>query len=319
MTFAAAHKGRDGAPAARPAVFTVFCLFLLFPGWGSAAGPAAVAVIFSSDIGPYNLAKGGLTRFLTQKRPALIVNKYNLEQMKPDALAQEIGLKRPAVIIAIGTPAQNFAREYVPGIPVVFCMVLVPSGSRPNMTGVSMDVPARVKLEKMRKILPKAKKVGVIYSPASAAWYDAVARVCGELGLKMAGRKIASEGEFPDALKDLYPQIDYLLMIPDSMVYIPQSVQFTLLESLRNKFPVVGLSASYVKAGALASFDCDYEDLGMQAGEIALRLLAGETPAGIPPAGPRKTNTYLNSRTARRLGVKLPPAIVGEAAAVFGD
>jgi len=46
---------------------------------------------------------------------------------------------------------------------------------------------------------------------------------------------------------------------------------------------------------------------------------AGETPAGIPPAGPRKTNTYLNSRTARRLGVKLPPAIVGEAAAVFGD
>lgn len=303
-----------------PAFLPVLVLSILFPCCCSGAGPASVSVIFSSEkIGPYKLARQALEKFFAQRQPALTINDYDLERIKPGTLVREIQLKRPAVIVAIGTPAQNFARENIPDIPVVFCMVLIPTALTPNMTGVSMDVPAAVKLKKMREILPNAKKVGVIYSPASAAWYDAVVRACDELGLKAAGRRIESGSEFPDVLKNFYPQIDYLLMIPDSLVYIPQSVQFTLLESLRNKFPVVGLSASYVKAGALASFDCDYEDLGRQAGEVALLLLAGATPAGIPPAGPQKTNFYLNIRTARRLGVKLPPVIVGEAAGVFGD
>jgi len=316
MVFSAAYKKRTG-PLTPPLTFLI--LFLLSPGWCRGAEPASVIIISSSDIGPYKAAKQGLNKVFTQTQPALTVDGYDLERMQPDALARAIRLKKPGVIIAIGTLAHNFVRENVPDIPVVFCMVLVPAASNPNMTGISMDVPAAVKLDRMRKILPNAKKIGVIYSPASAAWYTAVARASAELGLTVTGRQIASQEEFPDALKGLYPQIDYLLMIPDAMVYIPQSVQFTLLESLRNKFPVVGLSASYVKAGALASFDCDYEDLGRQAGETALRLLAGETPAGIQTAGPRKTDTYLNIRTAKRLGVKLPPAVVGEAAGVFGN
>jgi len=108
------------------------------------------------------------------------------------------------------------------------------------------------------------------------------------------------------------------LMIPDPKIYFPRSVEYLLLESLRKRFPVVGLSRLYTKAGALLSFDCDYKDLGRQAGEIALRILDGENPADIQPQRPGKIKFSLNLLTAERLGIKIPSVIITEASEVFG-
>jgi len=65
-------------------------------------------------------------------------------------------------------------------------------------------------------------------------------------------------------------------MVADTKIYFPKSIEHLLREGLSRKIPVIGLSSSYTKAGSLISFDCDYEDLGRQTAEFALRILAGE-------------------------------------------
>ena len=158
----------------------------------------------------------------------------------------------------------------------------------------------------------------MIYSPKSSWRYEETTEACKELGVQLIGRKIESGKEFTGALKEISRQIDCFLMIPDSKIYFPKSVEYLLLESLREKIPVVGLSSRYTKAGALFSFDCDYNDLGRQAANIALKIFNGENPADIKPVKPRKINLSLNIITAKRMRIKIPPRIIKEASEVFG-
>lgn len=107
-------------------------------------------------------------------------------------------------------------------------------------------------------------------------------------------------------------------MIADTTLYLPQVTEYLLLESLRAKFPVIGLSSCYTKAGAVLSFDCDYKDLGRQAGEISLRILQGENPSNIPIARPEKIKFSLNLSAAERMNIKIPDSIIKQASEVFG-
>ena len=115
-------------------------------------------------------------------------------------------------------------------------------------------------------------------------------------------------------------RIDWFLMIPDTDIYFPKLVEHLLRESLKNKFPVIGLSSTYVEAGALVSFDCDYEDLGKQAAELALAsgMLEGEKQVNTRFVRPRKVKLSLNLLTADILGIKVPPEVIEQASPVFG-
>ena len=75
--------------------------------------------------------------------------------------------------------------------------------------------------------------------------------------------------------------IDILWAVSDRTVFNPQARQYILLNTLRNKVPFMGLSASYVKAGALFALSLDYEDIGYQTGELASRIIAGEQTSSI--------------------------------------
>jgi putative ABC transport system substrate-binding protein len=212
------------------------------------------------------------------------------------------------------------AKEKIKDIPVVFCMVFNPqeiTGS--NITGVSMEIPDEEKLQLIKRILPDGKNLGVIYSPISTLRYRKMSQTCRDFGLQLIGRKIDSGKELPEAFEQISRQIDCLLMIPDSKIYFPKSVEYLLLESLRKKIPVAGLSSLYTKAGALFSFECDYNDLGRQAAEVTLRILNGEKPAHIPPAIPKKINLSLNLIAAERLGINIPSQMIKEASEVFDE
>jgi putative ABC transport system substrate-binding protein len=92
-----------------------------------------------------------------------------------------------------------------------------------------------------------------------------------------------------------------------------------LIEAFRKTIPVIGLSSSYTKAGALISFECDYENLGEQAAEIALKILNGKDPAKIGFLEPKEINFSLNLLAAQRLGIKFSPEVIKEAREVFGE
>ncbi|MDY6954416.1 MAG: ABC transporter substrate binding protein, partial [Thermodesulfobacteriota bacterium] len=148
--------------------------------------------------------------------------------------------------------------------------------------------------------------------------YEEALNACATLGLDLFAESIASQKDFPDAFKDLAKDIDSFLMIPDSKIYFPRLVEFLLLESLKQKIPVVGLSSAYVKAGALVAFDCDYEDLGDQAGELALSILAGKASGLARILRPRKVHLSLNLMAAKRMEVVIDSAIIERAHEVYG-
>ena len=181
-----------------------------------AAGRGNIAVILSSDIEPYTRAHNGFKQFIVKNGFSPQYSDYNLEKTGPPEILKQIALGSPAVVLAVGTPAAKFAKENLPGTPVVFCMILDPGevlGA--NITGVSLGIPAGIKLEKIQQIFPRMKRIGLIYSSASAPEHAAIARASGELGLKLLAQRIDSEKDFPDAVKQMSWQIDYLLMIPD--------------------------------------------------------------------------------------------------------
>jgi putative ABC transport system substrate-binding protein len=301
--------------------FLLFILCLIFPTvWCYAAERVVVSVVFSSDIEAYRQAWSGFKEFLGEKKVSLWVSEYSLKEEEPEQVYSRMNKQKPDVVVTLGTKASKLAKEKIKDISVVFCMVFNPEKMVGlNITGVSMEIPAEIKIEGIKKILPGAKKIGLIYSSESTVAYTEISRVCDQMGFKLITRMIDSEEGLPGALKDISSQIDCFLMIPDSKIYSPISVKHLLIQSLREGFPVIGLSSLYTKAGALFSFDCDYGDLGRQAAGITLRILNGEKPGDIAPAIPKKTKLSLNLATAERSGIEIPSQIIQEASEVFGE
>jgi putative ABC transport system substrate-binding protein len=249
----------------------------------------------------------------------LVVSTYSLKDQESAVICSEIRARRPDLVFTLGTKASKLAKEKMKDVPQIFCMVFNPDElAATNSTGVSMEIPLETRLNGIRRILPHARNIAVIYSAETAEAYREVSRKGSQLGFTVIGRQIDSQKEFPAALKEMARTMDCFLMLSDSQLYSPASVKYLLLESLREGFPVVGLSSHYTKAGALFSFDCDYSDLGRQAAEVALRVVNGEKPATIPPSTPRRVRLSINEVAAERLGAGISSSILREASEVFG-
>lgn len=203
--------------------------------------------------------------------------------------------------------------------PVVFAMVMDPRGAGiqgSHVTGASLDIPANLLIKSLKRTLPGARNVGVIYNAAENNDFIATAKkVAQDLGLNLKPYAVKSSKEIPN-MKDL--NIDALWMIPDTIVCKTANVEGIFLASLKHKIPVMGISSSYARAGAIMAVSCDYKDIGAQAGDIAQMILNGTKPGSIAISHPRKTKLYLNLAVADRLKIKISRNIVSEATEIYG-
>ncbi|MDI6781842.1 MAG: ABC transporter substrate-binding protein [bacterium] len=296
-------------------------LFLtLFSQWCFAAEEAAaVAVIFSSDIAPYQQAWQGFKEFFEKRKIAIKVYEYNLKHQELEAIYSQVKKQKQDIILTLGSGASKLARQRITHTPVVFSMVLNPEEIvSSNITGVSLSIPAIIQLREIKRLLPQVKKIGTIYSHGTLHMYNEISQACGELDCQLISRKVSSGEDISQALKSISGEIDCFLMIPDTKIYFPKAVEYLLIEGLKRKFPVIGLSSYYTRAGALVSFECDYYDIGIQAGEIALKILGGQSPADILPVKPGRVTFSLNLLVAEQLGIEIPRAIIKQASEVFG-
>lgn len=248
--------------------------------------------------------------------------EFNLERKKKEEfpeIYQEVASSEASLIFALGTPAAKTTQQTIKHIPTIFVMVLDPERSNIMPPGVSMSISFETKLRELKRILSGVKKIGFVYSPAYRSLYGRALKACRKLDLELIGREVGSQKEFPQALEYISSEkIDCFLMSTDPKIYFTKSVEHLLTEGLQKGFPVIGLSSSYTRAGALVSFECDYEDLGKQGAELALRVLGGEDIAKLGSEEPRKIKYSLNLHTAKRLGIKIPEQIKKEASEVIG-
>jgi putative tryptophan/tyrosine transport system substrate-binding protein len=300
---------------------SLFCLALFLYGCSFiyAGNSLNIAVIFSSDIKPYQEAYEGFVGFLKEKKSGnLAVSQYNLKNQEADAVLQQINGQKPDIIFSIGTDALKFAKKHTTNIPVIFSMVLNSgTNTAPNITGIVLDIPAETKIKAIKKILGNKKKIGIIYSPNLDSVYAETSQICGRMGMKLVGIQIDSIKDFESALNKMLGEIDCFLMLPDSNIYFDKSIEYLLVKCFENKVPVIGLSSSYTKAGALFSLDCDFKDIGRQSGEIAMRIMNDEKIGDLPVAFPEKTTLSLNLIAAEKMEIMISEETIKDASVVI--
>jgi putative ABC transport system substrate-binding protein len=181
-----------------------------------------------------------------------------------------------------------------------------------------MEIPIRKQFAKIQQVLPSARRMGVLYDPTvTGAVVDNASRVAADMGLELVMLPVGSEKDLLAVTNDLSSRMDVLWSVADSTVFSPSGLRQVLLATLRGRVPFVGLSPSFVKAGALLALSVDYQDVGRQSGEQALRILSGEEPSQIPVTTPRSLSLSLNLNTAKQIQVTIQDEIRAQAEVFF--
>lgn len=242
-----------------------------------------------------------------------------------DALAAEIVAAKPDIAIAAGgIEADALKKATVASkLPIIFLGVsssvergLIASMVRPggNLTGVDTNDPALTekRLWYITKLLPQARRVVCFNVPTnkpSVESTDIARRLAPKLGLDLRVINVASKEDIGKAAASLSRQnTDVILLLPVAMV--DQTVKGVLLPvSLQQQIPIMGYNQGGIDSGAFAAYGGSRFQTGKQAARLAIKVLHGEDPAGVPAETPMSLELTINRRMVERLGLKISPRI----------
>lgn len=248
-----------------------------------------------------------------------------------NAIAAQIARKyvgeRADVIVAIATPSAQAVVAATKTIPVVYSAVTDPvaaqlvgnwTGSGTNVTGVSDMLEAEKQIELIKKIVPNAKRVGIVYNPGEANSVVVAKELKAHLakvGMTLVEAAAPRTVDVATATKSLIGKVDVIYTNTDNNVISA----YEALVKVGNdaKIPVVGSDTDSVRRGAVAALGISYYDLGRQTGGVVVRILHGEKPGVIPSKTSDKLGLYLNTAAAARQGVTLSPELIASAKSVI--
>jgi putative ABC transport system substrate-binding protein len=277
---------------------------------GNPAWAGGIAVLSDQRLAPYQAALEGFAETV-----AMPHHQYILAGESPAGLERRLRAERPDGVFALGREALLLARK-LNLAPLVYAFVLHPEPPTPGAfpeTGIAMHAPVRTQFAALTRVSDRVKIVGVVYDAARSESLIEEARLeAGQWGLSLAEARVTNPAEAVAAWGELAPRVQALWMVPDLTTVTPAIFQYLLELSYRSRLPLLSFSSKYVRSGALLALSFDSRTVGRQAGRLVGRLLAGEAlPAVFPPDEPRLS---INVKTARTLGLSLPPALLGEAA-----
>jgi putative ABC transport system substrate-binding protein len=238
--------------------------------------------------------------------------------------ADLVGLK-VAIIVALGTPAIVEAKKATAIIPVVFPLAsdpvgdgLVSSLARPggNVTGLSNQQPdlAGKRLEILREIIPALSRLAVLangHSPTALLNVGEVQAAAPKLGLEIDILDIKRADDIAPAIAQLKGRTQAIYVVGDSLVF-DNRIQVNTL-ALAARLPTIYVQREYVEAGGLVSYGTRFLDLFRRAGDYVGKILKGANPADIPVEQPTKFELIINMKTAKALGLDLPPMLLARA------
>jgi putative ABC transport system substrate-binding protein len=315
-------------------IFYIKALVGFFLTWGMAFSfaypePIRIAVLKSRNLEPYNAALASFEQALKDRGYDAQFLYYDLEGNTENgrAISEEIIRTNPKLILTSGTEATKVAKENIKDIPVVFSVVLDPVGngfvetldrSGTNLVGAALDVPVSAQFEALISVVPKIKRIGVVYDPQKTGKIiEEAESEAGKIGLLLIKIPVSSQNDVPQAIEGLKDRVDALWAPVDNTVYTPNSTQFILLFTLRNKIPFMAFSDQLVKAGAMMGLRSDYHAQGEAAARLAIEILRGKKPSGMATLLSEKPFLFLNQRAADVIGVKFSPKIVERAKEIF--
>jgi putative ABC transport system substrate-binding protein len=240
--------------------------------------------------------------------------------------AEELVALAPDVILTTGAAAVAPMLKATRTVPVVFMNVVDPVGAgfvdslaRPggNATGfVSFEYGLSVKwLELLKEIAPRVTRVAVIRDPdisAGTGQFGAIQAVAPSLGLELIAVSPREAGEVERAIAAFARTPNGGLITTSSALAI---IRRDLIIGLaaKHKLPAVYHRRVYPASGGLISYGPDVIDLSRRAAGYVDRILKGEKPADLPVQAPTKYELVINLKTAKALGLTVPPALLARA------
>ncbi len=289
---------------------------------GQAEDPQRVAVISGQGSDPYRQTADAFVEHLEQERPEVQVECYVLdgEAFTTRRAFQKLRQRRPSLLFTLDSTTTRKVLAEFPDRSLIASMIVRADslGESAQATGVLLRTPAVTQLEWLKRFLPDARRVAVLYNPSlNRQRVDELTRAARGMDLEIIAFPVTSIKELPPALEKVGHQADVLFGFPDKTVYSGRTAEGVLLWSIRNRVPFVGLSSVWVKVGALYALDWDYRDVGRQCAGLALRILAGTPPSKISHRTPEKVLYSVNLTTAEQMELEIDPVLIDGAATVF--
>jgi putative ABC transport system substrate-binding protein len=243
------------------------------------------------------------------------------------ALAAELVARHVAVIATTGTPSALAAKAATTTIPIVFqlgfdpiTVGLVSNLSRPtgNLTGVTnLGVEAAPKqLELLHELVPTATSMALLINPTNETLAESLARdaqgAAGKLGLQLHILHASTERDFAAAFAAVTQLKAGALMIGADTFFIARSEELGRL-SARHAIPASFHLREFAVAGGLISYGPSVKDPHRLAGVYTGRILAGARPADLPVQQVTKLELVINLKTAKALGIDIPPPLLARA------
>jgi putative ABC transport system substrate-binding protein len=240
--------------------------------------------------------------------------------------AAELVALGPDVIMTSGNAGAAPLLHATRTVPIVFVIVpdpvgagLVESLARPggNATGfTSFEYGLSAKwLELLKEVAPRVTRAGVIRDPALAsgpAIFAAIQSMAPSLGMEVSPVNVRNVSEIERAIADFARTANSgLVVIGSALVAAHRRLIIGL--AARHKLPAVYAERAYVKDGGLISYGPDFVDQYRRAAGYVDRILKGEKPADMPVQAPTKYDLTINLKTARALGLDVPPMLLARA------
>lgn len=242
-------------------------------------------------------------------------------ELLPGLAAELVGLKVD-LIVAAGLTIQA-AKDATKTIPIVMPATPDPIGAgfvgslaRPggNVTGLSLMAPdlGGKRLELLKEAVRKVSRLAVLWNSASRSSeteWKAMQPNAGALGIKLESRPVRNADEFLKAFSDMS------VRRPDGVITILDTLTSSYSKiiadwALQARLPTMFGYGAAAEAGGLMSYAPRFPDLYRRAAYYVDRILKGTTPADLPVEQPTKFEFIINLKTAKQIGVTIPPEVL---------
>lgn len=234
---------------------------------------------------------------------------------------------KPDVIVAIATPAAQSVVAATKSVPVVYSGVTDPIAAQlvkgwgpsgTNVTGVSDKLPLDRQVALIKRVVPNAKTVGMVYNPGEANSVVVVKElkeILAKQGMTLKEAAAPRTVDIGPAAKSLIGKVDVIYTNTDNNVV--SAYEALVKVANEAKIPLVAGDTDSVKRGGIAALGINYGDLGRQTGKVVARILKGEKPGAIASETSSNLELFVNTGAAAKQGVTLSPDLVKEAKTVI--
>ena len=248
------------------------------------------------------------------------------DQSNLASMGQKLVTDNNDILVGITTPATLSLSNATKDKPIIMAGItypveagLIKSEDKPgnNITGVSDRTPIKQQLEIMKKVLPKMKKVGILYTASednSVKQAQEAEKLAKELGLEVKVSSIANTNDIQQVTESLASETDAIFVPIDNTIASAMSTVVKVTDA--KKIPVFPSADTMVADGGVLGIGVDQYQIGVETAKVVAKVLKGEDTKNMPIVLANEGVIYLNEAKAKQLGIEIPNEIKEKAKVV---